>query len=426
MCLEEELYKMPFFTPILLGIPGAANSLAAIVEQTEYHSRTQLNFSIPFRFQIQNTGSYMLVLGAELRKNGQILKLLTDPYTGSGAADEIVAGVIDFDILDTLAVGSHPYEVRVNVLAYQNVKAHPEAGLPATSLQLSLDDDGIGPAGPPGPSGPPGPEGSQGATGKTGSTGATGYGATGPTGFTGATGETGLFILTGGNTGATGLTGPTGDAITGPTGSIGVGSDGSTGHGLTGPTGHIGLTGNTGGRGSGTIPGPTGPRGPTGSRGPTGPDYSGSGPGFTGSYSQTTDHITFSQQGWVEIGHITMEVSAPSWDPPEELTPAVILEGGFQITYFVTPNIPTDVNMDYRVMLNGSELVSFRYTDLRSASDYSASMNVWLPLHYVDMTSPGNYEYVLEAQYSQMSAQRTLVSSNMQSFAATIAFKPAE
>ena len=415
---------MPLFTPILLGNPGTGISLTAGVEQTEPQWRTNIHFTVPIRFQIHISGIYLLVLGVELRKNGQIIKTFTDPYTGTGAANETVMGELDFHILDTLALGPHTYEIYVTVLAYQNVTAHPEAGQPATSIHLSTDEEGVGPTGPTGPTGNPGNHGLVGPTGNTGNTGATGYGATGATGVTGKTGAEGPFIISA-STGPTGPTGHTGDIVTGPTGPTGLGAEGPSGIGLAGQPGPRGPTGDTGDTGSGTLPGLQGPRGNKGNRGPTGTDYSGSGPGFTGSFTQNTNRITFSQPSSIEIGRLSIEVPTPSWEPPEELNPAVILEGGFQITYFIGPDFGTNISIEYGVMRDGVELETFRYTDYRRDTDFSASINVWLPFHYVDVTTPGTYEYVLVAQ-SQGTGQGGLVSSAMQSFTATIAYNPAE
>ena len=416
---------MPLFTPILLGNPGTAIHLTANVQQTESHLRTQINFSIPIRFRIQSSGSYLLVFGAEVRKNGQTIKVLSDPYIGTGTAAETVTGEIDFQVLDTLAVGNHQYEIIVTVLAYQNVMAHPEVAQPATSIHLSTDEEGVGPTGPTGPTGNPGPKGPKGPTGNTGPTGFTGYGATGATGATGQTGAQGPFISSQ-TTGPTGPTGLSGLLVTGPTGPTGLGTEGPAGVGLPGPPGPRGMTGETGDPGSDPVPGPEGPRGMWGNRGPTGSNYSNSGPGLTGSYSQAYTPVNLQPPGVYELGRISgIVVPPPPWAPPEPslLVPCVILEGGFQLSYLVSVNVPVDVRITYRLSRGSVLLKTFQYTDTRPATDSEASMNLWLPFHHVDEVGQGTYDYILEAEYDPNATPRSLVVALRESFTASIAFR---
>lgn len=401
---------MPLFTPILLGNPGAAISFSASVEQAENQPLTQINFTVPIRFKLQISGSYLLVLGLELLKNGQVIKTVTDPYTGSGAANETVAGEIDFHVLEALAVGIHQYELRVRVLAYQNVQSHPEAGYPATSLHLSSEADEVGPTGPPGPPGPYGPEGPKGINGITGETGPTGYGATGPKGATGSTGPQGPFVASGGAAGPAGATGPTGLGITGPTGPTGTGLLGPTGAGLEGPQGPRGVTGSSGEPGPGGITGPTGPTGDIGWRGPTGAAYTGSGPGITGSYVQNRAVyvITTPELDWVEIGRIS-NFTVPN-PPPQPIGTGVHLKGGFLLTYYIEAPSSTNVSVDYRIMRDGEEIESFHYADIRTNNLSFPDVMVYLPIHFVDPVLPGTYDYILQAKGSQSTGEQLLAS----------------
>lgn len=413
---------MPLFTPILLGNPGAAISLSSSVEQGENQPLTQINFSIPIRFKLQITGSYLLVMGVELLKNNQVILVLSDPYTGTGVANETVAGEIDFHILETLAVGVHQYEVRVSVLAYQNVQAHPEAGSPATSAHLSSEEEGVGPTGPPGNPGGPGAHGLKGPTGETGDTGSTGYGATGPTGVTGETGFHGAFIPSGSNTGPSGPTGLTGIGATGPSGPTGIGPTGPTGNGLEGAAGPRGATGITGDPSPGVITGPTGLDGPIGNRGPTGLAYTGPGPGFPGSYSQINTEISISSSGldWVEIGRISnFVVPAPPWQPVQ---PSTMLKGAFKVSYLIDPVLATNVAIDYRVLRDGVEIQSFRYADVRLTPSNFYQEMIYLPLHVVDTVLQGTYEYVFQARGNSQSGEPILSSNH--AFTASIVLLP--
>jgi hypothetical protein len=414
---------MPLFTPILLGNPGAAISFSASVEQAENQPLTQINFTVPIRFKLQISGSYLLVLGLELLKNGQVIKTVTDPYTGSGAANETVAGEIDFHVLEALAVGTHQYELRVRVLAYQNVQSHPEAGYPATSLHLSSEADDVGPPGPEGPQGPYGEDGPKGPPGKTGPRGDVGTGATGATGNKGVTGPIGPFVFSGGDPGPTGATGPTGEGATGPTGPTGDGITGPTGVGLPGPTGATGVTGATGDTGPGGITGPTGPTGTDwGWRGPTGPAFTGPGPGFPGGYVQGYTQFDLSTGNWTEIGRIS-NIVVPA--PPEQqlLQPAVILKGSFGILYLVSENVPVDVTVDYRILRDGSEIQSFRYHDVRSNPSSAMDINFWLPLYHVDLAAAqGAHEYIIQARSGLASGIPHSVYTQKQSFTASVIY----
>ncbi len=415
---------MSLFTPILLGNPGATVSLTATVEQSESHPLSQIHFSFPVRYRLQQTGSYLLVLGIELVKNGQVIKIVTDPYTGTGAANDLVAAEIDFYIQDTLPAGTHQYEGLVRVLAYQNVQANPELGTPATVVHLSADAEAIGSTGSTGPTGPRGATGPTGPTGTTGSTGPNGYGTTGATGATGATGPQGAFIQNTGATGPTGPTGPTGIGVTGPTGPSGMGATGPTGMDIAGATGPRGETGSTGAPGQDTITGPTGPRGATGPKGPTGQGYTGPGQGLPGkAYSRSDNQFDIynPSQNWVEVGRISNVVVPVS--PPSLLRSVVLLKGGFDISY--TNILDTDGNatIDYRVLRDGAEVKSFRYTDVRAASDYTAFNMIWLPVLLLDNAPQGTHEYIIQARYTELSGTPRVMNTSQQTFAAFLVYE---
>jgi hypothetical protein len=390
---------MPLFTPILLGNPGAAISLSAAVEQADYQPLTQIHFSIPIRFKLQSTGSYLLILGLELLRNGQVIKSVTEPYVGTGNAGEGVTGNINFYISEPLPAGAHLYELQLRVLAYQNIQGNPEAGNPHTVIHPDLQEDGVGPEGPEGPKGPDGDDGPQGPPGKTGETGNTGYGPTGPTGPTGDTGVTGPFIADASYTGATGPTGPTGFGYTGATGSTGFGPTGPTGIGLTGPTGQRGPTGATGETGTDSITGPDGPRGEDGPRGPTGFGYTGVGRGFTGvAYTQWLRTLSLPQNQWVELARVEINPD-PSTQP--SLEPAVMLKGGFDFSYGTDYLATGDYDIEYRLLRNGEPIQSFHYEHRKDVIGFNNGILVWLPVTHVDVaprrTGPGLFEYVLQA-----------------------------
>jgi hypothetical protein len=386
---------MPLFTPILLGTPGAAVRLTATVEPAESQPLSQIHFNAPVRFRLQNTGSYLLILGLELWRNGEVIKSVTEPYVGTGNAGEVVSGDIHFYISEVLPVETHLYELHLRVLAYQNIQGHPEAGNPYTAIHPDLQEDGVGPEGPEGPKGPHGDEGPKGPPGLTGETGITGYGPTGPTGSTGDTGSTGPFIANESFTGATGATGPTGFALTGPTGLTGSGPTGPTGFGLTGPTGQTGPTGATGETGPDAITGPDGPMGENGPRGATGDGYTGVGRGFTGEvYTQWLSTISFPD--WTEIARVSIAV-IPSTQPL--LVPAVMLKGGFDFFY---GGIDGDFAIQYRLLRNGEVIQSFQYEHQIKVDVFPDGHGnlVWLPITHLDIppAGPGPVVYTCEAK----------------------------
>lgn len=414
---------MSLFTPILLGNPGATVSLTATVEQSESHPLSQIHFSFPVQFRLQQTGSYLLILGIELLKNGTLIKMVTDPYVGTGTANDLVAAEMDFHIQDILPPGTHQYEGKVRVLAYQNVQANPEVGSPVTVVHLSTEAEAVGPTGPTGPTGPRGSTGPTGPTGTTGSTGPGGYGATGATGYTGATGPQGAFIQIMGATGPTGPAGPIGIGVTGPTGPAGMGVTGPTGMAIDGPPGPRGATGFPGAPGPDTLTGPTGPRGPIGVRGSTGLNYIGPGQGLPGkSYSRSDNRmeITNASQDWVEVGRLSNVIVPGS--PPSLLQSAVLLRGGFDINYSKLSEFNISATIDYRVLRDGVEIKTFRYRDIRPASD-SVSINTsWLPVFLMDSASQGTHEYIIQARYTELSASPRDMVSFQQTFTALIVY----
>jgi hypothetical protein len=388
---------MPLFTPILLGTPGAVVRLTATVEPVENQPLSQIHFSIPTRFRMQSTGSYLLILGLELWRNGQVIKSVTEPYVGTGNAGEVVSGNIHFYISEALPVETHLYELHLKVLAYQNIQGHPEAGNPHTANHPDLQEDGVGPEGPEGPKGPTGSEGDKGPPGQTGETGITGYGPTGATGPTGDTGPTGPFIANESFTGATGPTGPAGFGPTGPTGPTGSGPTGPTGFGLTGPTGHRGPTGATGETGADAITGPDGPMGENGPKGATGFGFTGAGRGFTGEvYTQWLSTISLYQNQWTEIGRVSIAV-IPSTQPL--LASAVMLKGGFDFSYGTDYLATGDYAIQYRVLRNGVPIQSFQYEHRKNVIGFNNGIEVWLPITHVDVppAGPGPVEYVVQA-----------------------------
>lgn len=412
---------MPLFTPILLGNPGAAISLSATVEQAEYQPLTQVNFSIPIRFKLQSTGSYLFVLGTELLKNGQIVKYATVPYTGTGIANESITGEVELYALSKLEIGQNQYEIRLTVLAYQNVQSHPEAGSPAISTHLSTRDEGVGPTGDPGPKGNPGPKGPTGPTGDTGNTGLTGYGATGATGATGNTGSPGAFVAALLFTGMTGPTGATGVGDTGATGLTGIGSPGPTGIGITGASGPKGMTGVTGDTGPDQQTGPTGPTGLNGVRGATGLAYTGPGPGFDGTgFATAVDYpgiLLTHTPTWVELGRIS-NVEVPA-SPSQPVVPGVMLKGSFELHYDNRPG--KDSIVEFRVLRDGEVIISLRYEDYRA--DYGwGNIFEWVPLAHLDIAPQGTHDYVFQARCEDDPIEN--LTSDYQIFAASIVYVP--
>jgi hypothetical protein len=408
---------MPLFTPILLGTPGAAVQLTATVEPAENQPLSQIHFSIPVRFRLQNTGSYLLILGLELLRNGHVIKSVTEPYVGTGNADEWVTSNMNFHISEPLSAGTRLYELQLRVLAYQNIQGHPEAGNPYTATDLQ--EDGVGPDGPEGPKGATGSEGDKGPPGQTGETGITGYGPTGPTGLTGHTGTTGPFIANESFTGATGATGPTGFGPTGATGPTGIGPTGPTGFGLTGPTGQRGPTGATGETGTDTITGPDGPRGENGPRGATGFGYTGVGRGFTGeAYTQWLQTISFPD--WTEIGRVSIAV-IPSTQPL--LAAAVMLRGGFDFSYGSDFLATGDFAIQYRLLRDGEVIQSYQYEHQKDVIGFNNGILVWLPITHLDVppAGPGPRMYTCEAKlinspFGSMPASFTQVLTAMNIF----------
>lgn len=269
------------FTPLVLGRPGPEVHLSVTLVTDHNQPGTLLSFQVPVKVSTVTSGTGTLYLEWEILRDDEIVAKQVSPITFHGAAGEEILLNEAINLVDTIAAGTHVYNLKAQVISYNNIAINPLLGKPQIGARFPSEApivrDGItGPTGPTGPTGETGSQGDQGSPGDKGPTGPSGPGPTGPTGDTGPTGPTGTPSTTGsgiGITGATGPTGPTGYGVTGATGATGIGSTGPTGVGNPGPTGDTGFTGVTGPTGSIAITGATGITGTGGGRGPQGADY---------------------------------------------------------------------------------------------------------------------------------------------------------
>ncbi|WP_342421568.1 hypothetical protein [Paenibacillus sp. FSL E2-0178] len=387
---------MSSMIPVELGSPGAAIRLESPVLLEVSYPLSQIDFSVPLSFKPAVSGSYHLIIGLSIVKDGQVLHTLTDPYIGNGNAGDSLSADVNASITGSFGQGAQHFQLELRVLSFQNIQVNPLFGAPAVSIQgSSVVAEEVGPTGPTGETGHSGNRGTKGLTGTPGPTGETGIGITGTTGLRGATGATGVIVGSGGGTGATGNTGNPGLGIPGPTGATGIGATGRTGIGPAGPTGDTGAMGITGPTGPGSgITGPTGLTGPTGAAG-------------------------LSRALPVVVSN-TLLVSSPSGGnpvgqlPPVQINAAnqcVVIEGTLQISYGNPPNQEYQNVLVYQLHRNGQPVGLTHFWQLRysySSIDNSVPSSQALAFFDIDDNPPiGQNIYSLTVTAFQTSQNTT-------------------
>ncbi|MEK3716543.1 MULTISPECIES: collagen-like protein [unclassified Paenibacillus] len=390
---------MSSLIPVQLGSPGAAIRLNSPVFFEISHPLSQIDFSVPLSFRPAVPGSYHLIIGLTILKDGQVLHTFNDPYIGNAnTAGDSLSTDVNASVTGRFDQGEQQFELELRVLSYQNIQGNPLLGVPAVSVQgYSVAAEEVGPTGPTGETGHPGNRGLKGATGTRGPTGQLGgTGITGTKGMRGAVGASGIVINLGSETGETGNTGVTGPGIIGLTGATGIGRTGPTGAGPAGPTGATGAKGVTGQTGPGSsITGPTGPTGATGAPGPS--------RSLPVVVSDTL--LSNSPSEGVLVGQL----------PPVQIDAAdrcVMIEGTLQISYGNPPDREFRNALYYQVHRNGQPVGSpqfwvlqYSYSDIESSTPSSDG----LAFFSIDPNPPvGQNVYTLTVQVYTISLNTSI------------------
>lgn len=178
------------FTPLVLGRPGPEVHLSVTLVTEHNQPGTLLNFQVPVKISTVTSGTGTLYLEWELIRGNELVAKQVSPMTFQGAAGEELLINESINFIDSIGPGTHVYNLKAQVISFNNVAANPLLGKPQTGARFPSEApivrDGIT-----GPTGPTGSEGDQGFPGGKGPTGPSGPGPTGSTGDRGPTGPEG-------------------------------------------------------------------------------------------------------------------------------------------------------------------------------------------------------------------------------------------